>query len=582
MTKPHDAVEEEVLPTTLDEEGRTCSVSTFVPSGTRKCKVLLTELPAVIPVIFLPGIMGTNLKAKEDGKIIWRPPNVTFRPDDILKGIGALFTWWFRDSKQRQEMLSGDMVEVDDQGSISVGNSGISKRVARRRGWGTVMRSAYAPIMATLQERLNKISELGQALDWWASEGQRDPADYGEILRCNPPLTQEELNKASRYRYDVWCGGYNWLNSNQQSAEDIKAWIEETVFAYYRQQPEYADQVNNMKVILVTHSMGGLVARALNSLSGYGEKILGMVSGVQPATGAPATYHHMRCGYTGPVQVILGRNAGQVTAVCGRSAGALELLPSFDHNKGRPWLWAQKGLQWKDSGSHEVAQSAPDADGSYRLTEASPLPQRGMNGNADPYEQIYRSREWYGLVPRQNERYLNLVGSDGDENGGRLELRDEFDLLINDVRDFHCKIYAKYVNPTYAHYGADGGRHSWRDIVWLGDYEKITAIPGQELQDDGNGSYRHGAGARDAPELTKVPGAGDGTVCDRSGSAPEGKEEVKASFRQGEDQSGQYNHARPGYKHQPSYNDKHGRTQWATLYGIVKIVQQADWCPAEE
>ncbi|WP_178082614.1 MULTISPECIES: hypothetical protein [Pseudomonas] len=66
---------------------------------------------------------------------------------------------------------------------------------------------------------------------------------------------------------------------------------------------------------------------------------------------------------------------------------------------------------------------------------------------------------------------------------------------------------------------------------------------------------------------------GDGTVPTDSGLAP-GKAGIKASFRQGGKGVGQYNTDK-GYEHQHSYNDK--RAQWATLYGVIKIAQHADW-----
>lgn len=150
------------------------------------------------------------------------------------------------------------------------------------------------------------------------------------------PIDEEELLKASRYQFDVWCAGYNWLQSNRQSALDVRDYIENTVWPFYQKEYDLdPEQMSRMKVILVTHSMGGLVARALTQLHGY-ERVLGVVHGVQPATGSSTIYHHMRCGYEGIAQVVLGRNAGEVTAVVANSAGALELAPSAEYREGRP------------------------------------------------------------------------------------------------------------------------------------------------------------------------------------------------------------------------------------------------------
>lgn len=532
--------------------------STFSPDGQERRKVLLAKLPAVIPVIFLPGIMGTNLRHRQTGEPVWRPPNASFSPGDILGIIRALFTWGFKGAKERQELLKADDLMVDDRGPVDVGQSGLSPETARERGWGSVSRKSYNPIMATLQQRLNKITEMGELLEWWSGEGRRDPADYGEELGGNEALTHAELEHAGLYRYDVWCGGYNWLGSNLESGRRLKAYIEDVVFTHYRQRPEYADQVDRMKVILVTHSMGGFVSRALTEIEGY-DRVLGVVSGVQPATGAPATYHRMRCGYEGMARFILGRNAAQVTAVCANSPGALELAPTFDHHGGKPWLFACEEGAWD-----------PEATDSMPLR----LPQDG-----DPYREIYKSPEWYGLVPKHNEKYLDLSGK---SKGPAAEARSQFNLLIDDVAQVHGKFSGDYHERSYMHYGADEAldMHSWRDIVWQGDATALTT-PGNFLKDDGRGSYRNRSSRR-TPVLAQVPGAGDGTVCDRSGAAP-GEAGVRASFRHGATGNGLFNQSIEGYSHQGSYNDKAGaRTEWATLYAAIKISTLAAWHPEEE
>lgn len=56
------------------------------------------------------------------------------------------------------------------------------------------------------------------------------------------------------------------------------------------------------QVIVVTHSMGGLVGRALIHPM-YGnlqDKVAGIVHGVMPAIGAPAAYKRMRAGFEDP------------------------------------------------------------------------------------------------------------------------------------------------------------------------------------------------------------------------------------------------------------------------------------------
>ena len=87
--------------------------------GTWRHKTALTteshtgpvDVPAdprrIIPVIFIPGIMGTRLKAKDTDKPAWNPPN-TFGD--------ALATFWehlWKGTDQRIRELDPDNTEVD-------------------------------------------------------------------------------------------------------------------------------------------------------------------------------------------------------------------------------------------------------------------------------------------------------------------------------------------------------------------------------------------------------------------------------------------------------------------------------------
>ncbi|WP_232347945.1 esterase/lipase family protein [Cupriavidus taiwanensis] len=539
---------EVVISRTRDIDGRPVFDTHLTPTEDTRTKVIETKLPAVIPIVFLPGIMGTNLKNKKTGNAVWRPPNMSLNLADILGVVAALATWGIRGPKQRQQILKAEDLTVDDGGSIDVGESGLAKETARKRGWGSVLRTSYNPVMGLLEARTSRIVANRTLQGWWSTEGLRPPGDYGEETG-QPPLTEPELMKAARYDFDVWCAGYNWLQSNRKSAEDVRQYIENTVLRHYREQkpPVPAD-----KVILVTHSMGGLVARALTNLVGY-EKVLGVVHGVLPATGAPAIYHHMRAGYEGPEQLILGSNAGEVTAVVANSAGALELCPTFDHRSGQPWLLLQ------------------DSNGLTNTDEEGMPCHYPRIGN--PYDEIYKNPSWYGLVPAQNTKFLDLSETEG---GTKKNTRARFNFLIDEVETFHRDISSQYHDESFVHYGADGSKsmHSWQDIVWRGSTMPfpISQFP---ANDNGNGSFRLGE-FRDGPKLTRVSGSGDGTVPTSSGEAPHGSG-VKASFRQGPMGHGACNIEDKGYDHQSSYNDP--RARWATLYGVIRIAQLANWAP---
>ncbi len=529
----------------VDKDGRPLFTTRLTPKSDTSTQVLLQAPTTVIPIIFIPGIMGTNLR-NLDGASVWSPPN-TDGLGPILGAVGQMISYSVTDAAQRQTDLNPLTTQVDYGGSVDADTRVDALRV-RARGWGALSRSSYQPMMRRLEKELNKIMEMGKTMPPWDDVALREPADYGE-QKGQKALTNDELKHAANYRFDVWGGGYNWTKSNRESSQELIDYIEKTVLASYAKINEKAD-----KVILVTHSMGGLVARSICNIHNY-SKVLGVVHGVMPATGAAATYHHARCGYEGAASIILGRNAGEVVAVMCNSPGALELIPSAEYNDGKPWL--------KLGG----------------ITDENPqLPK------ADPYEEIYKSRAWYGLVPKDSEKYLdpaklNTRKNDAISNDIVKTVLDTYDEKIDFVKKFHLDILQKYPNPAYVTYGADSGQHTWTIVHWKGDelfdYTALDAV-----KDNLNGKIS--VGTNDGPiplEFGKARQPGDGTVPDVSGAAP-GDAGVAAIFRQGNQGKGAYVDTNKkgktkGYDHQGSYNDI--RAQWATLFSIVKIAKDANW-----
>jgi pimeloyl-ACP methyl ester carboxylesterase len=538
--------EQTITPTRIDKDGRVMASTRLTLDTDQRAVNILQAPTVVIPVIFVPGIMGTNLK-NDRGQSVWRPPNLDGL-GPVLNAIGQMGSYTFKNAADRQIALNPQTTQVDYSGSVDA-EGVIDKKLAVARGWGSLARSSYQPMMCRLQNELNRIMELGKVQPPWDSDALRSPADYGE-QKGEGPLKEEQLKHAANYRFDVWAGGYNWTKSNRESSKELIDFIEKTVLASYARSEEKAD-----KVILVTHSMGGLVARAICNVHNY-EKVLGVVHGVMPATGAPATYHHARCGYDGVAQIILGRNSREVIAVMGNSLGALELIPSADYNCGKPWL--------KLGGQSDAEPQLP---------------------KADPYEEIYKNPAWYGLVPKDSEQLLDPARLNSDLTGAADSLDKKkvpFDLYydkIDEVKKFHIEIAGKYPKPAYVSYGADTGQPSWEVVHWQGDalfdYDKLALV-----KDNYNGTVSVGS-STDPIELKfgEAKQAGDGTVPQISGAAP-GDAGVTAIFRQGNLGTGanvsENNKGKTkGYDHQNSYND--GRAQWSTLYSVIKVAQDANW-----
>jgi hypothetical protein len=122
---------------------------------------------SVVPVIVVPGIMGTNLRAKTDprskvernkevapGEPAWRPPNTT------PGGLWDAFRWDRLKPKQRQLLLDSDALEVDDHGPPHIphgdGRLHIHPDLARQRWWGELHADSYGGLLCALETRLNE------------------------------------------------------------------------------------------------------------------------------------------------------------------------------------------------------------------------------------------------------------------------------------------------------------------------------------------------------------------------------------------------------------------------------------------
>lgn len=350
--------------------------------------------------------------------------------------------------------------------------------------------------------------------------------------------------------YPVHAFGYNWLKCNGESGEALAKRIN-ALIDDYRKKKFKCD-----KVIVVTHSMGGLVGRALCHPD-YGnlqDKILGIVHGVMPAIGAAAAYRRMRAGFEGGGigDWVIGNEGHEVTAVLGNAPGGLQLLPSDAYGNG--WL-------------RVVTKS-----GKVLKT----LPQQG-----DPYGEIYSKADmWWGLL---REEWINPAA---DPKGGLTRTKK----LLTRAQEFHQKITSTYHPISYAHYGCDPKRQAFQNVVWeVSDHlpaEKLDAlhIASDNLQgrillaehlppkaDASALSFRH----TDTTEgwkpmqprheaLIRPPAdPGDQTVPMHSADHQLMSGQFKGVFRQ------------TGYEHQASYKNAHAVA--STLYSIIQIARQMDW-----
>lgn len=554
---------------TKPEKGGKMAEGFCTPKEDRGPQRMQVPPKRVIPIVFLPGIMGSNLRLrKERQEELKKSNNIAWRPDRKLEALALLRA----DAATRQLLLDPAATEVDVY--APAGETGCSESAderhsvgrvrqamtvsldspllfddpvvygkqrkskeqkARERGWGEVYFSSYRKILETCERALNEAVIRGRLSDQVNSLVGAAPSQWRAHRSPNLiPITEAEIKKAVEgCWFPVHAMGYNWLHSNRKSGKSTAVRISSLIERYS------SEGYTCEKVIIVTHSMGGLVARALihPKMGNIANKILGIVHGVMPAIGAPAAYRRMRCGFEesfpalDPAPKILGNHGAEVTAVLGNSVGGLELLPSGAY--GNHWL--------------HIAQ---------KDRTILRLPQNG-----DPYEEIYKLPDKsYGLL---KDEWLNPAHLSGRGFHWTCTLLDQ-------AKSFHQEIVGTYHSQSYAHYGADRSRPSWQEVVWRLDDSCAPEHVGDLRISADNQTGRLAVRNPTWPvpvdftvTLDQPQGAGDQTVPLKSAEHQLLSGKFKGIFRQ------------TGYEHQSSYQDENAIA--STLYSLLRIALTMEW-----
>ncbi|MGC5792413.1 esterase/lipase family protein [Herbaspirillum huttiense] len=550
--------------TAWDEDGNDVAQSVLTGENQKVRALCLTTPEVVVPILFVPGIMGTRLRvSKRDQGPAWLPPENTW--ETITLGLTHLV----RTAADRQRLLNPETTEVDDGGpafpddtsktllSLAPGQTDAER--IKWRGWGQLHADSYLGILSLLETSMAMIfdpASQGTRLTSHWKELVMDRQDAAKLGAEKPfvALEEEHLRDAADMLYPVHAVGYNWLQSNQVSAQRLADEIER-ITGYYRSKGKRCEGV-----ILITHSMGGLVARACARLPGMTERILGVIHGVMPAIGAPATYKRIRAGFEGMAQVVLGRDAADCTAVMANAPGPLELLPTAQYKT------------WTNQGERHWLRA------SYRAIGQRGMPEEmdSFLGEGDPYTHIYlnNTSDWWKLVRE------DLIDPAGREDRERAEREGnvlaskkrpmpdfcQFAENMKLARNLHQLLQDSYHPNTYAYYAADPQQPAWNEINW----KCRPLVPGDPAQarlekDDLNGmlELRFGEHSVHYFSLQSGTGPGDGTVPAESGGAP--KPHVLQIFKhEGKLRS------HDSYDHQFSYNATIARA--VTLYSIIRIV----------
>lgn len=569
------------VPLTFNDNGDPSFLTVCSPKSFRVRAHAVVPPRHVIPVIFVPGIMGTNLrmtkKASSQQVPAWSPPNGTIGG---LKEVGSRVR---QKPRERQLQMTPERTEVDHTGKVEVpkGVYTITDAEAKRRGWGALHFDSYAHVLAELERSLNDqyeepgkkgskklpVWEVAQTLKKPAPIQQcagepgdpcwdEEPVDVRKIWNAVKgtvnPLTDDEFTRLDDFFYPVWAYGYNWLDSNETAADGLVKRIDE-VLAWYDKTKYFITQG---KVILVTHSMGGIVARRAAQKSA--DKILGVVHGVQPVSGAPVVYRRFRAGTEvgsifniigAATATIIGWDAADITCVMANSAGALELLPTKNYPPG--WLTVSQAFR---------------GDRPKELAPALPL--------GDPYVEIYSKRAqdvWWGMIDETLIDPAGLVKA----RAKNLTPFQAYLETLKGVRKFHDTL-GLFCHPnTYAHYGSDRNEHTFGGVHWqtadllYSDMKaalmKLAArswtLTGEATVAMGNNSVKFRLLDKSKAKKDDDIDSGDGTVPSPSAAAV-----AKAGGTQ-------YVFRMKGFDHQGSYSNRDVIEN--LMYCVAKIIQGA-------
>jgi pimeloyl-ACP methyl ester carboxylesterase len=427
-------------------------------------------------------------------------------------------------------------------------NYGMQEKEVRERHWGEVHWDSYGNLLFGLDVNLNHTFEMS-TLDnarvlrrHWKEVMNFELAQWG--VRTIERVTERELEKHAEYYYPVYACGYNWLESCEQSAVRLRDRILETIKFWTKNKRECS------KVILVTHSMGGLVARTC--AKAIPDCILGIIHGAMPALGAPAAYRRIACGTESwsPsndsidnkkaefVADILGSRPELTMPVMATAVGPLELLPN--HLYPKPWLHI---CIMNRVNNKDVAR------------DVAHMP----SGN--PYDLYRDMNSWYRLVDPK-------LADPGNKYGNEVKLRRAIASAISSAEHFHRQTLDTHYHPnTYAFYGADPDHKSFGVVRWVARDPGAGAVFTEaNLRGAALTGYRETVGRRVKVEgrtpLDFVPArqdiGGDGTVPTQSGAGPRGKVKQLIELR--------------GFDHQEAFNN--GAVLLLTQHLVVKLVQE--------
>ncbi len=195
--------------------------------------------PRELPIVVVPGIMGTRLTDPRTDELVWNPLG-----EPLGEGPGV-----FAVDPERLMQVSAPLVP-DETHRYDLASQ--HRQVAHIKHWYNLI-----------------------------------PKFYGDLAKHLAGMQLAAL-EARHLTPKVYCCGYDWRQDNARSAARLADVVDEAL-----------RETGAPKVILVAHSMGGLVSRYYCRALGGEAKVHQLVLLASPTMGAPAAYAQLRRGLYG-------------------------------------------------------------------------------------------------------------------------------------------------------------------------------------------------------------------------------------------------------------------------------------------
>jgi PGAP1-like protein len=256
------------------------------------------------PVIFVPGVMGSRIGLSSSR---------TWDPDSTL----AMLRWPPLTMSGVQTNRAALSVAATGSRPITELGSDAKKDISKNAAASGVAQRELGLIKAPSADQIQQF--FGVTRNWASILWKY----YGMVL-----LRLEGQFNATRTVNPVYAFGYDFRQSNAVSGGKLREFIGQVLSKH----PAAS------RVIIVTHSMGGLVVRgAIAGDGGIVDKIRGVIHGAQPSNGAVVCYTRFLSGMMEPVEsvgfwdltpTVVGQTSAEYSYLMSGLPGPLQLLPN--------------------------------------------------------------------------------------------------------------------------------------------------------------------------------------------------------------------------------------------------------------